>query len=49
MFSSVTFRKAARLTATSVLAGATVALVFLGGPADAAQVAGTVVKMGRGF
>ena len=49
MFSSVSLRKAARLTATSVLAGATVALVFLGGPADAAQVAGTVVKLGRGY
>ncbi|MGI3779919.1 MAG: hypothetical protein ACRYG2_04000 [Janthinobacterium lividum] len=43
MFSSTTFRKAARLTVTSVAAGATVALVFLGGPADAA------VLLGRGY
>jgi hypothetical protein len=49
MFSSVTFRKVARLTATSVAAGATVALVFLGGPADAAQVTNTVIKLGRGY
>lgn len=46
MFSSITLRKAVRLSATSVLAGATVALVFLGGPADAAQ---HVVAMGRGY
>lgn len=45
MFSSLNLRKAVRLTTTSVLAGATVALVFLGGPADAAQ----VISAGRGF
>lgn len=49
MLSSLNLRKAVRLTATSAAAGATLALVFLGGPADAAQVAGQVVKMGRGF
>ncbi|HEY0240949.1 MAG TPA: hypothetical protein VGC37_20145 [Friedmanniella sp.] len=43
MFSSLTVRKAVRITATSVAAGAAVALVFLGGPADAA------VILGRGY
>lgn len=46
--SSLTLRKAVRLTVTSVAAGATVALVFLGGPADAATVVG-VVAQGRGY
>jgi hypothetical protein len=49
MFSSLNVRKALRLTATSVAAGATVALVFLGGPADAAQVATFVTRAGRGY
>ena len=49
MFSSLNLRKVARLTATSVAAGAAVALVFLGGPADAAEVVGYVTKMGRGY
>jgi hypothetical protein len=49
MFASLNVRKAVRLTATSVVAGATVALVFLGGPADAAQVATLVTKAGRGY
>ena len=43
MFSSISLRKVARLTVTSVAAGATVAIVFLGGPADAA------VFLGRGY
>ena len=43
MFSSVSLRKVARITVTSVAAGATVALVLLGGPADAA------VVLGRGY
>lgn len=47
--SSLTLRKAVRVTATSLVAGATVAFVFLGGPADAAQTAELVVKMGRGY
>lgn len=45
MFSSFNARKVARLAATSVVAGATVALVLLGGPADAA----VVIASGRGF
>ena len=48
MFSSLTLRKAVRLSATSVVAGATVAFIFLGGPADAAQVV-RVVQLGRGY
>jgi hypothetical protein len=49
MFSSLNLRKVARISATSVLAGATVAIVFLGGPADASTIATTVVKAGRGY
>ena len=49
MFSSTTLRKALRVTVTSVAAGATVALVFLGGPADAATIVGAVSKAGRGY
>ena len=48
MFSSLNLRKAVRLSVTSVAAGATVALVFLGGPADAATVVGAIAK-GRGY
>lgn len=48
MFSSLNLRKAARLSIASVAAGATVALVFLGGPADAATIAGAIAK-GRGY
>jgi hypothetical protein len=46
MFSSLNLRKVVRLSATSVAAGATVALVLLGGPADAATLAG---HLGRGY
>jgi hypothetical protein len=46
MFSSLSLRKVVRLSATSVAAGATVALVFLGGPADAATLVG---HLGRGY
>ncbi|GAA3580448.1 hypothetical protein GCM10022197_42840 [Microlunatus spumicola] len=49
MFSSLNLRKVVRVSATSVVAGGTLALVFLGGPADAATVAGYVVKAGRGY
>jgi hypothetical protein len=49
VFSSFNLRKVVRLSATSVAAGATVALVFLGGPADAATVVSYVGKMGRGY
>jgi hypothetical protein len=49
MFSSLNLRKVARVSVASVAAGATVALVFLGGPADAAEVASLVTKAGRGF
>jgi hypothetical protein len=49
MFSSLNLRKIVRISATSAVAGAAVALVFLGGPADAATVAGHVGKMGRGY
>jgi hypothetical protein len=49
MFSSTNLRKVVRITATSVAAGATVAFVFLGGPADAATVTGLVGKLGRGY
>ena len=49
MFSTLNLRKVARLTATSVAAGATVALVFLGGPADAAEVVSYVTTAGRGY
>jgi hypothetical protein len=48
MFSSLNLRKLVRLSATSAAAGATIALVFLGGPADAAEVVG-YIKQGRGF
>lgn len=48
MFSSISLRKAVRLSATTVVAGATVAFVFLGGPADAATVV-AVVQHGRGY
>jgi hypothetical protein len=46
MFSSLSLRKVVRLSATSAAVGATVALVFLGGPADAATVVG---YLGRGY
>jgi hypothetical protein len=49
MFSSINLRKVVRISATSATAGAVVALVLLGGPADAATVAGHVGKMGRGY
>ncbi len=49
MFSSLNLRKVVRLSATSVAAGATIALVFLGGPADAAEIVTYVGKMGRGY
>ena len=49
MFSSLNLRKVARITTTSAVAGAAIALVLLGGPADAATVAGHVGKMGRGY
>jgi len=48
MSSSLSLRKLVRLSATSVTAGAVVALVFLGGPADAAELVG-YIKQGRGF
>jgi hypothetical protein len=44
MFASPVVRKFARVAVTSVTAGAALALVFLGGPADAA-----VLSQGRGF
>jgi hypothetical protein len=49
MFSSLNLRKVVRLTATSVVAGAAVALVFLGGPADAAELASLATRAGRGM
>jgi hypothetical protein len=48
MFSSLTIRKAARVAATSTVAGAALALVFLGAPADAATVSHVIV-LGRGY
>jgi hypothetical protein len=45
MFSSLNLRKVVRLSATSAAVGATLALVFLGGPADAS----TLSLLGRGF
>lgn len=42
MFSSLTARKVVRVVATSATAGAALALLVLGGPADAAV-------LGRGF
>lgn len=39
MISSLRLRKVVRLAATSAVAGAAVAVVFLGAPADAAVVA----------
>ena len=44
MFASPVVRKFARLALTSATAGAALAVVFLGGPADAA-----VLPLGRGF
>jgi hypothetical protein len=42
VFSSLNLRKAVRVAATSLAAGAAVTLVFLGGPADAAvRIAGS--------
>ena len=52
MFSSVSARKFARLAVSTGVAGATVVLVFLGGPAEAASAAGrgmNVVLGGRGM
>ena len=52
MFTTVSARKFARLAVSSAVAGATVALVFLGGPAEAASAAGrgmNVVMGGRGM
>ncbi|SDU98503.1 hypothetical protein SAMN04488544_3006 [Microlunatus sagamiharensis] len=48
MFSSFNARKAVRVAATSTVAGAALALVFLGAPADAATVAKAVFQ-GRGY
>ncbi|SER16786.1 hypothetical protein [Microlunatus flavus] len=48
MFSSLNVRKAVRVAATSTVAGATLALVFLGGSADAATVTGAIFA-GRGY
>ncbi len=48
MFASPIVRKLGRLALTSAAAGATIAIVFLGGPADAAQAA-TVRMGGRGI
>ena len=48
MFSSLNLRKAVRVAATSTVAGAALAVVFLGGSADAATVTG-VIFQGRGY
>ena len=48
MFSSLNLRKAVRVAATSTVAGAALAVVFLGGSADAATVTG-VIFHGRGY
>jgi hypothetical protein len=45
MFSSLRVRKVVRLVATSATAGTAMALLFLGGPADAA----TMITLGRGY
>lgn len=49
MFSSLNLRKVVRVSVTSVAAGATVALVLIGGPADAATVVHHVGTLGRGY
>lgn len=48
MFSSLSVRKIVRVVATSATAGTALALVFLGGPADAAEIT-AVLRMGRGY
>ncbi len=48
MFSSFNARKLVRLSVSSAVAGAALALVFLGAPADAAT-ASRVVLQGRGY
>ena len=48
MFSSLNARKVVRVAASSTVAGAALALVFLGAPADAATVSKAVL-LGRGY
>lgn len=48
MFSSLNVRKVARVVASSTVAGAAMAVVFLGGPAEAATVS-KVILFGRGY
>lgn len=49
MLSSATARKVVRLAVTSATAGAALALVFLGGPADAATSEAAARGLARGL